>query len=106
MNGIAAARIMIFVFMLSAEIGEFAETRDFREMVLGIHIAQLEFYEKPFPPWDEGRWWELVDKKTEELTALGDPEFTQAWESFHKWSSDAKWEDEEFVRVFLINRLA
>lgn len=104
--GIAAARIMIFVFMLSSAIGEFAETRDFKEVVLAIHVVQLETYEKTLPPWEHDRWGEMIDQKRQELSTLGDPEFTQAWESFQEWSTDAKWQDEEFVHAFLIDCLA
>ena len=104
--GIAAARIIIFLFLLSSAIGEFAETRHFKEMALAIHLAQREFYAQNLPPWERGRFGELIEQKREELTTLGDPEFTQAWESFQEWSSDAKWEDAEFVRIFLISRLA
>ena len=104
--GIAAARIMIFLFLLSSEIGEFAETRHFKEMALAVHVAQLEAYEQNLPPWEHDSWMELIGQKREELTTLGDPEFTQAWQSFREWSSDLKWEDAGFVRVFLIHRLA
>ncbi len=105
--GIGAARIMMILFFLSSEIGDFADTREFKEMVLSIHLARLEYQEQNLPPWDEDAWWDLVEQKqSDELAPLNDPDFTQAWESFEDWSSDVKWADADFVRSFLINRLA
>jgi hypothetical protein len=75
-------------------------------MTLSIHLAQVESYKQNLPPWDDEAFWELADQKTDELATLTGSEFTQVWDSFQAWSSDLKWEDEQFVRLFLTNRLA
>lgn len=105
--GIGAARVIMILFFLSAEIGDFVDTREFQQMVLSTHLAQLDFQEQNLPPWNEDAWWELLEQKQqEELGPLNASGFAHAWESFEDWSSDVKWQDEDFVRSFLIDRLA
>lgn len=105
--GIGAARVIMILFILSSALDEFEESREFKEIVLSIHLAQPDYWEQNIPPGAEDPWWELVEqKRSDELAPLRDSDLTLAWETFEEWSSDVKWEDGAFVRAFLINRLS
>ena len=105
--GIAAARLILVLFVMSVEISDFVETREFKEYVLTAHLAAVKSWEQNLAPWEQDEWEKLYDRTmNEDVNPLDKPEFEQAWESFETWSSYVKWEDEEFVRIFLVNRLA